>query len=64
MNYGDYIFPANEGIDTIAELAGRDFTGVSIVVEIENLNADTSVFDVYATYEQADHCRFGLREQS
>jgi len=62
INYTDRIFPANQGTDTITELAGKEFTGLPIGVEIQNDQAGVAVFDVYATFEQADHCRFGVME--
>jgi hypothetical protein len=63
INYTDRIFPANQATDSIPELAGQEFTGLPIVVEIQNDQAGFAVFDVYATFEQADHCRFGVVAQ-
>ena len=63
INYTDRIFPANLATDSIPEFAGLEFTGLPIIVEIQNDQAGSAVFDVYATFEQADHCRFGVMNQ-
>lgn len=64
MQMENFIFPLNNGINTVRAFVGsRLFSGIPIVVAIENLDATIANYEIYACYEMYENVNVHVANQ-